>query len=147
MLRLRIIRIIKTSKYTLGILINIDTDEILCDVLEDPIRDINGDGDLLDVGEKKIYGNTAIPYSLKGKPYKLKVTYSPAFDMDMVLIKNVKHFSGIRFHWGATIKNTEGCPLVGHYNRKTGLMENTGMTTKLVELLQEHDNKGTLEII
>ena len=57
MLRLRIIRVIKTSKYTLGILINIDTDEILCDVLEDPIRDINGDGDLLDVGEKKIYGN------------------------------------------------------------------------------------------
>lgn len=142
MLRLRLIRVNKTFKYTEGVLINIDTDEILCDTLEDVIRDINGDGDLDDEGEGKVYGNTAIPYGT----YPIEVTYSPTFDMDMVLIKDVKHFSGVRFHWGSTVKNTSGCVLVGKKHGH-GILTNIGMTVKLVELLKEHDNEGSLEIL
>lgn len=146
MLKLRLLRINKTQSYTEGVLINLNTGEVLCDTLEDVIRDINGDSDLLDDGEGKIYGETAIPYSPKNKPYKLKVTYSPTFLIDTVQILNVKHFTGIRFHWGATAKNSDGCPLCGKRN-KPGRLLNTGMTKKLTDLLLAYGNEGTLEIL
>lgn len=142
MLKLRLIRVNKTFKYTEGVLIDLNNNKILCDTLEDRIRDINGDGDLDDKDEDKVYGETAIPYGT----YDLEVTYSPTFDMDMVLIKGVKDFTGVRFHWGSTVKNTYGCVLVGKRHGH-GMLINTGMTVKLASMLKLNENKGTLEII
>ena len=142
MLRLKLIRVIKKEEYTEGVLFDIDANKSICQSLENRVRDVNADGDLDDEYEGKVYGETAIPYGT----YKIKVTYSPAFDKRMVLIKGVKHFTGIRLHWGATALNSEGCILVGR-KIADGMLGNTGMTDYLVQLLEAHGNQGTIEIV
>jgi hypothetical protein len=140
-LRLKLIRVMLTEEYTEGVLINENTNLRLCDTLEDRVRDANADGTFTG-DEKKIYGETAIPYGT----YPIEVTYSPKFQRRMVAIHNVKHFEGIRLHWGRTAKNSLGCPLVGK-KYDNGYLENSGMTNALVALLDKHGNKGTIEIV
>ena len=117
----------------------------LCDTLEDTVRDMNADGDLLDEYEEKIMDRTAIPYAI----YELVVTFSPKFKRDMVLVKDVKHFSGVRLHWGRSNKNTSGCPLLGKKYAE-GKLNNIGMTDKVVEMvsnLTESGHRVFLEIV
>jgi len=144
MLKLTLLRVKYDKEFTTGILFNTTTGNKLCDILEDTTRDINADGDLDDLDEGKIYGKTSIPFGT----YDIEVTYSPKFNMDMVLIKGVPHFTGIRMHWGATIEQSEGCPLMGelHFSNRTPYLKNTGMTKRLVKLLLENNNKGKVEI-
>ena len=80
-----------------------------CYVLEDKVRDLNNDGDLLDKGEEKVCGKTAIP---KGK-YEVIINYSERFKQQMPLLLNVKGFEGIRIHVGNTDVDTHGCLLLG----------------------------------
>lgn len=141
MLKLKLLRINLQKEYTEGVLINENTNEILCDTLEDVVRDRNADGDLDDEDEGKVYARTAIPYDT----YPIEVTWSPKFQMDMVLIKNVKHFTGIRMHWGRTAEQSAGCPLVGE-KQADGMLRNSDMTNKLVKLLMEHGNEGQITI-
>ena len=118
-------------------------DKFLCDTLEDVVRDRNADGDLNDQDEGKVYGETAIPYGT----YELKVTWSPAFERNMTLICNVPHFEGVRIHWGTTVKQTEGCLLVGE--KDGNRLKNIGMTDKItlmVRELQERNEEVFLEI-
>ena len=119
-------------------------DRFLCDTIEDVVRDRNADGDLLDQDEGKVDGETAIPYDT----YELVVTYSPTFKKNMTLVKNVKHFDGIRIHWGRTIENSLGCILVGKRNGKE--LENIGMTDKITTMVNELTDRGErvyLEIV
>lgn len=146
MLKLKLIRFNKTSSFTEGVLVSVHDNGVLCDTLEDVIRDVNGDGDLNDEYEWKVYGETAIPYSPKSKPYKIKVTYSPRFNKNMVLVCDVDGFSGIRMHYGKTKNNTDGCILMGK-KISNGVLSDTGMTDILVNMLRENDNDGTLEIV
>lgn len=70
----------------------------------------------------KVYGKTAIP---AGK-YKAKVTYSPKFKRDMLMLytendgSTLKNggisFSGVRIHGGNDHEDSHGCPLIC-YNR------------------------------
>lgn len=142
MLKLKVIRLRLKEDYTEGILINLNTKKEIFDTLEDRVRDINADGDLLDEGEEKVYAETAIPYGI----YEIEVTYSPKFKMDMVLVKNVKHFTGIRLHWGATAKQSAGC-ILGGKKIADGVLKNIGYTKYMVNLLKKHGNKGTIEIV
>jgi hypothetical protein len=64
----------------------------------------------------------------------------------MVHIKNVPSFIGIRMHWGRTANNSLGCILVGK-KYADGKLDNTGMTDKLVKLLNDNGGKGILTII
>lgn len=145
-LELRLIRTKKTIYYTEGVLINLNNNHVLFEILEDRVRDINMDGDLDDIGEGKVMHETAIPFTPKGKPYQLEVTYSPKFKMDMVLIKDVPHFTGIRMHWGRTAKQSSGCPLGGE-KVGDGELKNIGYTKAMVDLLNEYGGKATLEIV
>ena len=111
-------------------------DKLLCDTLEDVVRDRNADGDLLDEDEGKVYGETAIPYGT----YELVVTYSPKFKKSMTLLKDVPEFTGIRIHWGRTIKQSLGCILVGKKNGDT--LDNIGMTDKITEIVSDLTSKG-----
>ena len=108
----------------------------ICDTLEDIVRDRNADGDLNDKDEGKVYGETAIPYGT----YRLKATWSPKFKKEMVLICDVPHFEGIRIHWGATIKQSEGCLLVGEADGDR--LINIGMTDKITLIVKELQARG-----
>lgn len=141
-LKLKLIRYNLQPDYTEGELININTNEEIFDILEDRVRDINADGDLDDDGEGKVYGETAIPYGT----YELEVTYSSKFKRDMVLVKDVPNFSGIRMHWGRTAKQSLGC-ILGGEKYADGKLENTGFTQAMVDLLNEYGGKATLEIV
>ena len=76
--------------------------------LERKNRDLNHKNGF-DNGEKKVYGDTCIPYGT----YKLTVTYSPKFKRELILINNVPEFSGVRIHRGNYPKDSMGCILVG----------------------------------
>ena len=95
-------RLYLKADYTIGRLL-VDGD-YFCDTLEDRVRDYNKDGDLLDEGEGKVYGETAIPYGR----YSVVVSHSPKFRRDLPLLLNVPHFTGIRIHAGNHAGHTEG---------------------------------------
>jgi len=66
----------------------------------------------------------------------------------MTLICNVPHFEGVRIHWGRTIRQSEGCLLVGECDG-VNTLKNIGMTdriTLMVRELQERNEKVFLEI-
>ena len=105
---LKLIREKSTKESTIGSLfIN---DKFFSYTLEDFDRDANKDGDLDDVGETKVYGETAIP---KGT-YKVSLTLSNRFKRVLPLLKGVKGFDGIRIDRGNKAKDSHGCILVGY---------------------------------
>lgn len=134
-MKLKIDRVFLKKEYTIGFL---SVDGVyLCDTLEDPVRDFNKDGDLLDEGETKIYGNTAIPYGT----YEVRLTYSPHFKRTLPILLNVKHFEGIRIHRGVNQKHTEGCILVGENKIKGGLVDSAYWEEKIVALLKDAEDR------
>lgn len=123
-MKLELKRIALNEEYTIGKLyVN---GEYFSDVLEDKVRDFNKDGDLLDKGETKVYGKTAIPYGT----YTIILTYSNRFKKILPLIENVPGFEGIRIHPGNTAVDTHGCLLVGINSEK-------GMVTKSVDTFKK----------
>jgi len=66
-----------------------------------------------DACKKKVDHETAIPYSVAGKPYEIGMTYSQKFKQVFNQIMYVPCFDGIRFHSGTVIANTWGCPMGG----------------------------------
>jgi len=129
------------SEYTIGRLSV--RSNIICDTLEDPVRDLNKDGDLDDPGEGKIPKNTAIPYGM----YELDITYSPKFRRDMPLVKDVKHFTGIRIHgtkYGKifTHLNTHGCIGVGKNSLPGGLTESYETEQRVIAIIKAYKQVG-----
>ena len=135
-------RIALKDTYTIGKLY-IDG-EYFCDTLEDKVRDLNKNG-VFDNGEKKIYGETAIPYGT----YNVKWTYSNKFKKYMPLIENVPSFAGIRIHAGNSSADTQGCVLVGE-NKAVGKVLNSKNTVnKLYPIIEKacKNDSVTMEII
>lgn len=75
--------------------------EFFCDTVEDKYRDLSK--------EKKVYGETCIPYGT----YKVVINMSPKFKRLMPRLLDVPHFDGILIHSGNTEKDSEGCILLG----------------------------------
>jgi len=106
-------------------------DKFFCYTLEDELR---ADGD-------KEYGITAI----KAGIYDFEITWSPGFKRDMILIKDVPMFTGIRIHGGNTSEDSAGCPLVAfntNYKKIWGTAER-----ELQQEVFERGGKGKIEII
>lgn len=143
-MRLRVHRRYLGPKYTIGSLfIN---GIYLCDTIEDKVRDANKDGDLDDVGEGKVYGETAIPY---GK-YKVDLTMSPKFRRILPIVENVSHFTGIRIHRGNTAKDSHGCILPGENKVKGRVIHSTKYEMRIVEsmlLAIRNGEEMTIDII
>lgn len=141
-MKLTLKRIALRQTYTIGKLY-IDNN-YFCDTLEDTVRDLNKSGKF-DNGEKKIYGETAIPYGT----YNVKWTYSNKFKKYMPLIENVPSFAGIRIHAGNSSADTQGCILVGE-NKAVGKVLNSKNTVnKLYPIIQNACKKGgvTIEVV
>ena len=105
-MKIRVERRIFNKTSTLGKMF-ID-DVFFAYTLEDIVRDLN-ENHKLDADEKKVYGETAIPY---GK-YKVTLSYSNTFKKILPEVHDVDQFAGIRIHGGNTEKNSLGCLLVG----------------------------------
>ena len=132
-MNLYLIRKYFLDTYTIGSFRHDDL--ILSDTLEDRVRnleDYNHDGDFDDVGEGKIYGQTAIPCGT----YGVIVSYSPKLKRRLPLLIAVPGFTGIRIHAGENAGHTEGCILVGENKVKGGLVNgryHEAVITNLIE--------------
>lgn len=118
------------ESYTIGSL-SIDGKKF-CDTLEDRVRDLNKNG-VFDGDEKKVYGETAIPYGT----YDVVVDYSPKFKRELPRLQNVKHFEGILIHRGNTAEDSAGCILVGENKVKGKVINSTPYERELVRILKE----------
>ena len=93
----------------------------ICDTLEPQWRDYAK-------GAYKVKGKSAIT---EGR-YAVVITYSPKFKMWLPLLLGVRNFSGIRIHAGNTVKDTQGCILVGE-NREVGKVLNSRKHLNIVK--------------
>ena len=138
-MKLLLKRIALRDTYTIG-KIYIDG-EYFCDTLEDKVRDLNKNG-VFDGDEKKVYGETAIPYGT----YKVILSYSPKFKRILPELLDVPCFTGIRIHRGNTEKDTAGCLLVGENKGRGKVLNSTYWEKKLIEKL-EGKNGITIQIV
>lgn len=128
------------ESYTIGSL-SIDGKKF-CDTLEDKVRDLNKNG-VFDGDEKKVYGETAIPYDT----YDVVVDYSPKFKRELPRLQNVRHFEGILIHRGNTAEDSAGCILVGENKVKGKVINSTPYEKELVRILKEaQDRKEPITI-
>jgi hypothetical protein len=135
------------SDYTIGIL-SVDG-QYFCEVLEDKVRDCNKDGDLLDAGETKVYGKTAIPYGR----YQIAMNIvSPKFSnkpFDQMVcqgklprLMNVPHFEGVLIHCGNYAKDSYGCLIVGENKAKGSVIHSQHTFRKLYAKMNEAYKRG-----
>lgn len=124
-----------------------------CDTLEDRVRDFNHDGDLLDTGESKIYGETAIPYgtykvlmNVVSPKYKDRKQYAFCGGR-LPRLSDVKHFEGILIHIGNTAADSHGCILVGRNTVKGMVTQSTETFKKLYKILEKAQEPIWLEIV
>ena len=143
-MKLRLKRIALRETYTIGQLY-VDN-HYFCDTLEDKVRDINKDGDLLDAGEGKVASQTAIPYGTYEVTLKVKssrFSQKPAYnwcDGYLPRLLNVKHFDGILIHAGNTAQDTAGCILVGENTVKGKVTNSMATLKRLYAILKEADH-------
>lgn len=98
-----------------------------CDTLEDKNRDVNKNGKF-DKGEKKVQGETCIPYGT----YKVTLNLSPRFKRPLPRLIDVPDFDGVLIHRGNTAKDTQGCILVGENKVKGKVINSTPYEVELV---------------
>lgn len=147
-------RINLQDSYTEGVLYlkNGHEEEILCNTLEDKVRDYNKDGDLNDDGEGKVYGKTAIPYgrykividvvSSKFSKYEF---YRKVCDGKLPRLLNVPHFDGVLLHVADGYRGAdllEGCIGVGKNKIKGGLLYGKEVFTELYAKLEQAKRRG-----
>lgn len=135
-MRLLLERKYKKDDYTIGSLY-VDG-HYFCDTLEDKVRDRNDDGDLTDVGESKVYGQTAIPRGV----YKIVVNLSNKFKRRLPLLLDVPSFEGIRIHRGNSARDTSGCILVGENKMRGRVINSTQYELKLTDMLEHAQARG-----
>lgn len=142
-MKLRLERLWPKKDYTVGRLY-VD-DRLFCNTLEDRIVDKNKNG-VFDGDEKKVYGESAIPYGT----YKIIYNWSPKFGRNLPRLLNVPHFEGILIHSGNTAADSAGCILVGK-NTEVGRLTNSRYISdelnKLIDKAQQKGEPITIEIV
>ena len=112
--------------------------QLWCDTIEDVNRDINRDGDLLDLNEEKVMHKTAIPFGR----YEVIVNMSSRFKRMLPRILNVPHFDGILIHNGKDETSSSGCVIVGENREKGKVLNSSFWMNKLTDYLLEEQRKG-----
>ena len=113
------------GQYCIAHLYDGKTGEYICDAIEDTVRDENHNG-IFDNGEKKIYGETAIPcgrYYVTFRRTGLTIG-AKALKGLIPYVHDVPNFTNIRIHNGETEKDSEGCIILGQ-NKVKGKVLNS----------------------
>jgi len=142
-MKLRLERRWPKATYTVGRLY-VDG-ELFCNTLEDKVADVNKNG-RFDGTERKVYGETAIPYGT----YKVFYGWSPRFGRNLPRLLNVTAFDGILIHPGNTAKDSAGCILVGLNTKPGELTQSRYYSDELNKLIDTAQRRGepiTIEII
>lgn len=82
---------------------------------------------------EKVAGDTAIPTGT----YTVFVTHSPRFDRPLPIVMNVPGFEGIRIHAGNEASDSDGCILVGMWDRGTKLLKSRESLNALIKKIRE----------
>ena len=119
----------------------------VCDTLEDTDRGLyQGMGETW-LREKKVPGQTAIPFGryrvtlkVKSPKYSLRKAYEK-IDGYLPRLLEVPGYQGVLIHIGNYPKDTEGCILCGYNTKKGAVMNSTQAFWKLYDLLKAADDK------
>lgn len=119
-----------------------------CDTLEDKVRDLNKDGDLLDEGETKVYGQTAIPYGrykvtmkVQSPKYSKRASYLWCGGY-LPRLLDVPHFDGILIHAGNSAEDSQGCLICGENKVKGRVINSMATLKRLYPKLKEASDRG-----
>ena len=122
-----------------------------CDTLEDKVRDLNKNG-VFDNGEKKIYGETAIPYgtynvdiNTVSQRFKNRAWAKP-YGGKIPRLLNVPSFDGVLMHPGSSANDTSGCLLVGK-NKIVGRLTDSQKTFHALMQKIKGQKNITIEVI
>ena len=138
-------RIAKQKTYTIGHLYILrqvmdeyssgEAKEYLCDTLEPTWRDYEH-------GAYKVKGKSAIP---EGR-YAVVISFSPKFKAWLPILLGGPEFNkqwqGIRIHAGNTVKDTQGCILVGRNQRVGEVLESRKWLYELKMKIVEAKDRG-----
>lgn len=91
-----------------------------CDTLEDVVR------------EEKIPGRTAIP---AGR-YRVVIDHSQHFNRELPHVLDVPNFVGIRIHAGNSQFDTEGCILVGQWQKGDSIINSRATLNTLIAMIE-----------
>jgi hypothetical protein len=104
-----------------------------CYTLEDKDRGLDSKMSISEIKEKKIAGDTCIPYG----QYKVIINLSPTFGRMLPLLQGVPGFELVRMHNGNSKVDTRGCILVGtQYKQNQVLNSKTALDNLMSELGQ-----------
>ena len=138
-------RIAKRKAYTIGRLSILEpvideyssgtAEKYFCDTLEPTWRDYEH-------GAYKVKGRSAIP---EGR-YAVVISYSPKFKAWLPILLGGPEFNkqwqGIRIHAGNTVKDTQGCILVGRNQRVGEVLESRKWLYELKMKIVEAKGRG-----
>ena len=145
-MEITVIRKYKLPSYTIGKLY-IDG-EYLCDTIEDKDRNLYQGMDLKLIKQKKVYGETAIPYgrykvTLKVQSPKFAATKQYEKCQGYIpRLEKVPGFEGILVHIGNYAKDSYGCILLGENKVKGAVVNSTTWFWKFYDILKKADDEG-----
>lgn len=145
-MNLTLYRTWKKDTYTIGrLFIN---GEFFCNTIEDKDRNLYQGMSEDEIREKKVWGETAIPYGRyrismhrKSPKYSKKKAYAKC-EGYVPYLMNVPAFEGILIHIGNWASDSCGCILVGENKVKGGVVNSTVWFWKLYNLMKAADEAG-----
>ena len=114
----------------------------ICDALEPPVLEMKTSVPLPTVLRSPIKTEALKPFAIPPGRYAVVISYSPKMKEWLPILLGVPGFKGIRIHAGNSVKDTEGCMLVGE-NKSVGHVWNSGQTLRrLKKLIVEAKDRG-----